>query len=483
MLPEVDIQATDIDRKLLRRQIWNLSWPAILRMVFMNMASLVALGLVGTLGPEAIAAVGLGQRVIFIVIGVTMALTIGTTALVAHYTGAKNMEAARRVVSQSLIVGVFVAGVLAILGDLYGERTIGWLMYGNPDLKVIAMGGQYLRIIIISLLLGLPMMLINAAQQGVGDMKTPMYMVIGMNIITLVMGYLLIMGPGPFPALGVTGAALGEGIARSVGGITALWLAFSGRFFTLSIRPRDLLHFDSSIIKRVLFIGLPAAGEMFVREGSQIVYTVLIATLGAPVIAANQIAMAVQSISFMPGFGFGLAATTLVGQSLGARKPALAERYGYQTNWFAGIFMGLLGVIFFFFADGLAGLFTQDASVSELAAICIRILAFAQVPFSITMVLSGALRGAGDTRYVMYITAAGEWGVRLVVAYILGFRLGRGLPGVWLAFFINSLALAGMVLWRYRSGQWKYVLKLSPQGPNQDQGQRALSSELPQETS
>lgn len=478
-MPEMISEIADTDNKALRRRIWDLSWPAILRMVFMNMASLVTLGLVGTLGPEAIAAVGLGQRVIFIVVGVIMALTIGTTALVAHYTGAKNMEAARKVVSQSLIIGVFVAIALAVLGDLYGERAIGWLMYGNPDPKVIAVGGQYLRIVIFSMSLGLPMMLINAAQQGAGDMKTPMYMVIGVNIITLIMGYLLIMGPGPFPALGVTGAALGEGIARLVGGTAALWLAFSGRFFTLSVRPKDFWHLDPGIIKRILFIGIPSSGEMFVREGSQIVFTVLIATLGASVIAANQIAMAVQSISFMPGFGFGLAATTLVGQSLGARKPELAERYGYQTNWFAGLFMGLLGVIFFFFARGLAGLFTQDPGVAGLAATCIRIVAFAQIPFSVSMVLSGALRGAGDTKYVMYITATGEWGVRLVLAYLFGFRFGWGLPGVWLAFLITSLALAGMALWRYRSGQWKYVLKLQPCGPGQDQ--RAKGIELPHE--
>lgn len=456
----------EVTRGALRKTIWHLAWPAILRMTFMSTASLVTLGLVGTLGPQAIAAVGMGQRVIFIVIGVLMALTIGTTALVAHYTGAKDKEAARAVVSQSLVIGVFVSIILAVVGDLYGEKMIGLLMLGNPDPAVIQMGGQYLRIIIFSMVLGLPMMVINAAQQGAGDMKTPMYMVIGVNIITLVTGYLLIMGPGPFPALGIRGAALGEGIARMSGGVVALILAFGGRFFTLSIRPRDLLRFDPALIRQILFIGLPASGEQFIRQGSQIIYTILIASLGSLVIAANQVAMAVQSISFMAGFGFSLAATTLVGQSLGARKPQLAERYGYEANIFAAIFMGLVGVVFFFWAEGLVRLFTADATVIDLATACVRMIAFAQVPFSVMMVLSGALRGAGDTRWVMYITGIGEWGVRLLLAYILGFRFKMGLPGVWVAFLVNSLVLCGLILWRYRSGQWKDVLKVQRRTPD-----------------
>lgn len=449
-----------LSRGVLRRTVWSLAWPAILRMAFMSTASLVTLGLVGTLGPQAIAAVGLAQRVIFVIIGVLMSLTVGTTALVAHYTGARDKEGARAVVSQSLVVGVVISTILAVIGDVYGEKMIGFLMLGNPDPVVIEMGSEYLRIIIFSMILGLPMMLINAAQQGAGDMKTPMYMVMGINIITLVMGYSLIAGVGPLPALGVRGAALGEGIARVGGGIVALVLAFSGRFFTLSIRPRDLLRIDPVIIRQILFIGLPASGEQFVRQATQVIYTILIASLGSIVVAANQVAMAVQSISFMPGFGFGLAATTLVGQSLGAQKPKLAERYGYEANIFAAVFMSVIGVIFFFWAEKLVGLFTADAIVKGLASSCVRIIAFAQVPFSVTMVLSGALRGAGDTRWVMYITAGAEWGVRLLLAYVLGFRLHMGLPGVWVAFLLNSLVLSSLILWRFRSGQWRHVLKV-----------------------
>ncbi|MBC7348022.1 MAG: MATE family efflux transporter [Clostridia bacterium] len=455
------------DRREVDRRIWRLAWPAILRLAFMSTASLVTLGLVGTLGPQAIAAVGLGQRVIFIVIGVVMALTVGTTALVARYVGAENMPAARAVVAQSLLVGGFLAAGLAVLGELYGEKMIAGLMLGHPDAQVIALGGHYLRIIIFSMILGIPMMIINAAQQGAGDAKTPMYMVIGVNALTLVLGYLFIKGPGPFPSLGVTGAALGEGLARAGGGAVALALAFSGRFFTLNIRPREVFRLDPGLIGQILAIGLPASGEQMVRQGSQVIYTILIASLGSLTIAANQVAMAVQSISFMPGFGFGLAATTLVGQSLGAQKPGLAEFYGYETSRFAAAFMGAMGVVFFFWATPLVRLFTADPTVINLAGACVRIIAFAQLPFAVLMVLSGALRGAGDTRWVMYMVAAGEWGVRLILAYLLGFRLALGLPGVWLSFLISSFVLSGLVLWRYRSGRWKEVLR--PRGSFQPQ--------------
>lgn len=470
---ESEIVSRDLlDKRKMDRCIWQLAWPAILRFSFMSTASLITLGLVGTLGPQAIAAVGLAQRVIFIVIGIVTALTVGTTALVANRTGARNVSAAQSVVAQSLLVGVGLSIFLAILGDVLSEKIIGWLMLGNPDPQVIAMGGHYLRIIMLSMIFGVPMMIINAAQQGAGDAKTPMYMVMGVNACTLILGYVLIMGPGPFPSLGITGAALGEGLARAMGGLVAVSLALGGRHFTVSVKPREICRVDPMLLRQILGIGLPASGEQLVRQGSQIIYTMLIASLGSLTIAANQVAMAIQSLSFMPGFGFGLAATTLVGQSLGARRPEVAELFGYETNRFAALFMGGMGLIFFFWAKPLVQLFTADPTVIAIASRCVRIIAFAQPSFSVLMVLSGALRGAGDTRWVMYTVAAGEWGVRLVLAYLLGFSFRLGLPGVWMAFLISSTVLGGLVLWRYRSGRWKYVLTVnkpvgsgSPEGP------------------
>jgi len=442
------------DMKNMNGTIWHLAWPAILRMAFQTSVGIITMFLVGNyfLGAEAVAAIGLAQRITFLVIGTLSALGIGTTALVANYYGAGKPEKAREVVSQSIIIGVVMAAILAVLLNIFGSLAMGLLMLGNPDPAVIAMGSGYLKIIGYSMLLGLPMMIINAAQQGAGDMKTPMYMMIAVNLLTIILGIYMI------PRWGLSGAGLAEGLSRVLGGIFALWSVFNKRF-AVNITPGDLRHWKPEVAKNILSIGVPAAGEQFARQSSQIIYTIMIAGLGTMAIAANQVVMTIQSISFMPGFGFGLAATTLVGQSLGAGKEKMAQRYGYQINKFALGFMAVMGVVFFIWAEPLAALFVPEPEVAALAAACLRIVAFAQIPFSVVMVLSGALRGAGDTKWVMYLTTGGQWGIRLVVTWIL-IRLGLGLRGAWVAMLLDVTLRCFLTLWRFRSGNWKNVLHL-----------------------
>jgi putative MATE family efflux protein len=261
------------------------------------------------------------------------------------------------------------------------------------------------------------------------------------------------------PRLGLTGAGLAEGLSRAGGGITALVFLLRGKL-VIKVEKEQFLKWQPAVVKRILHIGLPAAGEQLVRQSSQIVYTIIIASLGTVAIAANQVVMTVQMTSFMPGFGFGLAATTLVGQALGAKNPDNAERYGYETNKLAMIFMGVMGVIFFVWAEPLASFFVTDQEIVDLAALCLRVVAFAQIPFSAVMVISGGLRGAGDTRWVMYLTAGGQWGIRLVLSFILIWGFGFNLVGAWIAMLLDVLIRGFMTLLRYRSGKWKNILTI-----------------------
>lgn len=446
-----------LSQKELRSNIWRLAWPAILRMSFQTSVGIVTLILVGNyLMAEAVAAIGLAQRILFLVIGTMVALGVGTTALVAHNYGAGNKEIANIILSQSIILGVISAIILAFTLDKLGPYAIKLLMISNPDPEVIKMSSSYLKVIGYSLILGILMMIINAGLQGAGDMKTPMFFTIGMNILTIVLGIILIPGLGPIPSLGLIGAGLAEGISRALGGIIALSFLLKHRL-VVKLSLKDLLTWRPEVIKNILNIGLPSAGEQLVRQSSQIVYTIFIAGLGTVAIAANQIVMTIQSVSFMPGFGFGLAATTLVGQSLGAKQADNAERYGYQISKYAMLFMGLMGAIFFFFAQPIAEIFVQEKDVADLAAKCLHIVAFSQIPFSILMVLNGGLRGAGDTRWVMYITTLGQWGIRLVLTLLL-IWLGFGLVGVWIAMLIDLVLRSMLILWRYRSGRWKNII-------------------------
>ena len=456
-----------------RQNIMKLSWPAMMRLVFQTLTGIVTLIIIGRLGKESIAAVGMANRVIFLVIGTFSALTVGTTAIVAHYIGAGDQEGAKKTLCQSLILSFPIGVVLMFAGMLWSDDAIALLMFTKPDAVVIKLGGLYLQYVIYSMLLGLPMMMINAALQGAGDMKTPMYLLIGVNSVNLIWGIILVYGLGPFPRLELKGAAIASALSNVIGGIaTLLWIRRKNAAISihrLTKSRREPYHDDASkndwfrpswdAIKQILDISIPASGEQLVQQSSLIIYTMLIAGLGTVVIAANQITMNIQSLSMMVGFGFSLAATTLVGQSLGAKKPDLASRYGKECTFVGAVLMGIMGVGIFAFSSPLARLYTTEADVSRLATICVRINAFAQIPFSIVMVLSGALRGAGDTRYVMYITIVGQWCIRLLLAYILGFVLGYGLPGVWVAMLIDVIVRSVLVWLRYKRGRWMELIK------------------------
>jgi putative MATE family efflux protein len=202
-------------------------------------------------------------------------------------------------------------------------------------------------------------------------------------------------------------------------------------------------------------IGLPSAGEQLVRSSGQFVFSMLVAGLGSVAIAANQIISKSTSMSFMPGIGFGHAATTLIGQNLGAKQPERAERSGYMAAKIAAIFMSCVGLMFFFFSYQLAGLFTKDVAVQQAAGECLKIMAISQPFLAYVMVLAGALRGAGDTGYVLLVTLIGTWGSRVAMGWLLGIYFGLGLKGVWLAMVLDNLIRFAMMLTRYRKGQWK----------------------------
>lgn len=456
-----------------RQNIMKLAWPAMMRLVFQTLTGIVTLIIIGRLGKESIAAVGMANRVIFLVIGTFSSLTVGTTAIVAHYIGAGDQEGAKKTLCQSLILSLPIGVVLMFAGMLWSDDAIALLMFTKPDAVVIKLGGLYLQYVIYSMLLGLPMMMINAALQGAGDMKTPMYLLIGVNSVNLIWGIILVYGLGPFPRLELKGAAIASALSNVIGGIaTLLWIRRKNAAISihrLTKSRRESYHDDAiknnwfrpswDAIKQILDISIPASGEQLVQQSGLIIYTMLIVGLGTVVIAANQITMNIQSLSMMVGFGFSLAATTLVGQSLGAKKPDLASKYGKECTFIGTVLMGIMGVVIFAFSSPLARLYTTEADVSRLATICVRINAFAQIPFSIVMVLSGALRGAGDTRYVMYITIVGQWCIRLLLAYILGFVLGYGLPGVWIAMLIDVIVRSVLVWLRYKRGRWMELIK------------------------
>ncbi|AZO94470.1 MATE family efflux transporter [Halocella sp. SP3-1] len=447
----------DTSPKQMRRNILSLAWPAILRLFLQSIVGVVDVIMIGQLGAAAIASVDIGNRIVFVLIGSLMSLTIGATAMVAHYVGAGNKEEANHIMWQSLMSGFLAALILAFLGSLFSEEILKLMMVlmEEADQFIINEGSVYLKIVLASMIFGLPMMVINAILQGIGDMKTPLFIMFITNIINVLLNYLLIFGIGFFPALGVTGAALGTGIGRLVGFIIGLIVLIRGDIDIRLDWKQLSWKFDWETIKNILKIGIPAAIEQFARQSSQIIYTALVAGLGTMTIAANAVAMNVTTLSFMPGFGFGMAATTLIGQSLGAEKKDLAEKYGKQSAYLTVILMALASIAMFIWIQPIIHLYTDEPGVIKMATSALRIFLFFQPLFGLFMVLAGALRGAGDTKWVMYFTIIGNWGVRLIFSLIFAFYFKLGLNGFWLAMGVDVIVRAGLIVWRFLSGKWK----------------------------
>lgn len=440
----------------LRKTVLILALPVVARMFLQMLVGIVDLAMVGRISPAAISAVGMGNQVFILSTAILNAFTVGTTALIARMSGAGKIKQAQEYARQSLMVTLVAGVVLGALVVLSAEHIMSLLMIAaeEPDPEIIRLGTIYLRIVGAAEPLTFTMMTGYAIMQGMGNMRTPLYIMGFANILNVVFDYLLIFGIGVFPQWGVGGAALATAGSQCLAAIIALLFLF-GKSSSLPLSLKDSFRPQKLRIQEIMDIGLPSAGEQLVRSSGQFVFSMLVAGLGSVAIAANQIITKAISMSFMPGMGFGHAATTLIGQNLGARLPDQAKASGYVAAKLAAIFMSCVGLVFFFFSYQLAGLFTGDIAVQEAAGECLQMMAISQPFLAYVMVLAGALRGAGDTKYVMLVTLIGTWGSRVVIGWLLGIFLGIGLKGVWLAMIIDNLVRAAMMIVRYQRGKWQ----------------------------
>ncbi len=455
----------------MRKNILYLAWPAILRLFLQSVVGVVDIIMVGKIGSSAIASVDMGNRLVFVLLGALMSLTIGSTALVAHSVGAGQKDQAQHIMWQSLYGGFIAAVTLGVFGAVFSRSLLSFLMIlmEEADPFILHTGSIYLRIVFISMIFALPTMVINAVFQGLGDMKTPLFIMIITNVFNVVFNYLFIFGVGFFPELGVVGAAIGTGIGRIVGLVVGLIVLTKGKS-GIRIDWRALsLKIDKIVIKAILKIGIPASIEQLVRQSSQILYTLIVAGLGTTIVAANAVTMNISSLAFMPGFGFGLAATTLVGQSLGARKTELARSYAKQSVILCVLLMTAASVLMFIFTNPIVRLYSDESEVIIGAAQTLRIFIIYQPLFGIFMVFAGALRGAGDTKWVMYATMLGNWLFRLAFTALFVFKMNLGLAGIWYAMGIDVVIRAGLIIKRFMSGKWKNIRIIDKEG-NEETG-------------
>ncbi|MDA8228209.1 MAG: MATE family efflux transporter [Desulfitobacterium hafniense] len=459
---------SSVSRKLLRRYVYRLAWPVFIEMLLQMAVGVVDIAMVGRIGPSAIAAVGFANSLLMFVIAVFAAISVGTTALVARHIGAGELERAHEIARQSLILSLLLSFGITLLGVIFPVQGIRLMMamQAVPDQEVLDQGALFVRIVSLTMIPGLVMQIVNGVLRGAGDTKTPMRVNVIVNIVNIAGCLILVGGIQPFTlsemyftgisSLGVLGAAVSTALARALGGILSVWVLFRGNFI-IHLSLRDSYRFNFPEMKRILNIGIPAAIEQVIMRGGQLLYGVIVGGLGTVAYAAHNVTMTAESLSFLPGFAFAVAATTMVGQALGAEDPKLAEESGKIATKVAIGLMSVMGVVFFFFAPALVSLFSSDPEVISLGAECLKIVAISQPPLALVMVLSGALRGAGDTKTVLYITGAGIWLVRVIFAYVFTTVFNWGLVGAWYAMIIDLFVRSILYYWRFRQGKWKNI--------------------------
>ena len=443
----------ELTKKNLNRNIIRLALPVALENVLHMAVFIVDLIMVGRLGTVPVAAVGLAGALGFIIAMIFTALNVGTTALVARDFGAKQKNEARKVAGQSLLI-TLVFGITVSPFIFYFADNILVLM--SAEENVVSLGSQYLKIVLSFFIFRLIILTGSSIFRGAGDTKTPMLITLVMNCVNILFNWLLIFGIWIFPRMEVAGAAWATSIAYTIGASLIFYRLFS-RKSILTISFKHIVDINISIIKRVLRISLPATIDASLTQMGYLFFIKIVTMLGTVSLAAHQIAIRIEALSFMPGFALGVATTTIVGQSLGANKPDLARLSMRKNCQIALALMGFFAFIFLVFAKPMASIFHPEQDVLALSAYCVMIAALEQPALAIYIVYAGGLRGAGDTFSPMIVTIVGTLCIHLPVAYVFGIVLEWGLAGIWFGAALDWIVRAIAVYILFRKGRWRTI--------------------------
>lgn len=444
-----------IDEEHLIRSVLRLAWPVIIQQVSFAMVQLVDTALVGHLGEDALAGVRLGGQIFWFAQAGMVAVSVGATAIIARAVGAGDPGQATSTLRNAIILSFAWGVAISIATWFLGSWGLG-MLGAEPGAR--HEGTVYLQAAAV----GMPMWSLiyagNASLQGAGDTRTPMAIGVAVNVFNIVIAYLLINGPGPFPRLEVLGSGAGFSGAAIIGAFLVLQSLASGSRVVWS--PSHAARFDPRNARRILNVGVPAGLEQAQFNIAFMIYTRIIASLGTTALAAHGVTLAIQSLTFNVGFALSVATTALVGQSLGAKRPDLAEKAAYVAMRYSLIFMGLIALVMMVLGEQITGLFVggeDAAAVIDIGGRLLFIFAFAMPGIAVSLTLGGGLRGAGDTRAVLAIMAGCTWIIRLLPAYLFAITLGLGVPGAWLAAIMDINARAVLMFLRFRLGRWKEI--------------------------
>lgn len=436
------------------RDIVHIAWPTLIELTLAQLTSMFDLMMVGNLGQTAIAAVSIATQPKFILNTVFASMNVGATALVARCKGAHEQERANHFMRQALILNLFFAVISMVVGLAFTGPLINLM---KPPSEATFVGGvSYLRIQMYGIIPLALTFTITAVLRGVGNSKTAMMYNLVANVINIIGNFLLIEGRFGFPRLEVEGASIATVIGQTVAFVIALIVILRpGQYLRLSFRKSFRLDFTS--MAEIAKIGIPAMFENVIMRVAVIIYTRAVTSLGEMNYATHTICMNIQALSFMTGQAFATSATSLMGQSLGRRRPDMGEIYTTYTRRLGLLVAILLMLVFFFFGEQIVSLYNDSTEIVKAGGQILMFVAFMQPFQSSQFIIAGGLRGAGDTRSIAIIVMITTLGVRTCLAALAIYVLNWGLPGAWIALVADQLLRSLLVLLRYNSGKWKTI--------------------------
>jgi len=434
----------------LNRAILLLAVPMVLEMVLESLFAVVDVFWVGRLGANAVATVGLTESMLSLVFAVGMGLSLSTTAMVARRIGEKDPEGAAVAAVQAITLGLIVSVAIGVPCLVFAPHLLR-LMGASPD--IIAEGSGYTRICLGGSCAVLLLFLNNAIFRGAGDAAIAMRLLWVSNIINLILDPCLIFGVGPFPRLGVTGAALATFIGRSIGVLYQFYRLLRGTERIRILKSQIRVQYD--VLLRLLRVSLTGILQFAIAHTSWIGLVRIVSIFGAAALAGYTIAIRVVIFVLLPSWGLSNAAATLVGQNLGAGHPERAEKAVWRTGLYNVAFLGVVGIFFIFFAEPVVRLFTHDPAVVPLGAACLRIVSYGNLGYAYFMVMMQAFNGAGDTITPTIVNFFGFWLFEIPLAYWLAIPLHMRSNGVFFSIAIAESAMAVTSAVLFRRGQWK----------------------------
>lgn len=448
-----------MDKKLIRKDILKIANPVFIELIMGTLFGMVDMMMLGRYGgpnisTASIAAVGITNQLIFIGLSLVQSLNVGATAMVARYIGAKREDRIEAVVKHIIILTqLFLVLPILYLGLMKSQMMMAFF---GAEADTIGIGMDYFRIVTLGFVFQAFNFSLFAALRGAGNTKTPMKINVRVNLLNVFGNAILIFGLFGFPALGITGAGISTSLSQVAASILLIIYLLKTKG-VIKLNLKTGFRFDKDIVYNLVKIGIPASLEQIAFRIGILIFAKLIASLGTVAYATHQICINILNLSFTPGQAFGIAGSTLTGRSLGAQEPDLGENYIKESKNIGTVIAVIMGVLFFFFGEYVIRLYTDTPEVINQGVRILKLMAFI-MPFQTSqLIISGGLRGAGDTVWTLISTLIGVVFIRLILSYYFVLVLGMGLFGAWLSVLIDQLIRWVFIVIRFKTNKWKYI--------------------------